>query len=281
MAELSLCKGSLATTPYYLSDLGVNVYSIEELCYCLSGNAHILDKDLLDEKLCKFIDKQCNLPDLAEELKQMLDEDKSVGEFVTTILLRTEYLSEDEVRDVKQILLDNARLDFAQKRKARGDSLLRNKKYTLAIEEYQYLLQHVDKAEDTELYAAILHNIGTAYAYMYLFEKAAYYYREASDLTDSIESKEQYLMATRLTLHKEKYDRLILRYGFDEKFLAELDRKMEESRSRAETAESSQELAQIKELRAKGKITECYKEIDNTLSSWKQEYRRNMSVRSM
>lgn len=281
MAELSLCRGNLATTPYYLSGLGVNIYSIEELCYSLWQNAYILDKDLLDEKLCKFIEKQLNLKELADELKQMLDEKKGVGEFATAILAKTDYLSEEELKEVKQILLDNAMLDFAQKRKARGDSLLRSKKFTLAIEEYQYLLQQIDKSEETELYAAVLHNIGTAYAYMYYFEKAAYYYREAADLTDTVESKEQYLMATRLTLHKEKYDKLILRYGFDEKFLAEIDRKMEESRSAAESPENNRELLEIKELKLKGKITDYYKEIDRTLSSWKQKYRRNMSVRSM
>ena len=146
MAELTLCSGSLATTPYYITGLGVNVYSIEELCYCLTKNAYILDQDLLDDELCIFLDKQLKMKDLAAKLQEMIDADKSIGEFVTTILTETGYLGEEEIREVKQVLLDNAMLGFAQKRKARGDNLLRSRKYMLAIEEYQFILQNVDKA---------------------------------------------------------------------------------------------------------------------------------------
>ncbi len=281
MATLTLCSGTLATTPYYLSGLGVNVYSIEELCFCLSRNAYILDKDLLDEKLCAFIEKQLKLKDLAQLLRTMIAENKSVGEFVTTILSETGYLGEDAVKEVKQVLLDNAMLGFAQKRKARGDNLLKSKKYTLAIEEYQFVLQNIDKAEETELYADILHNIGTAYAYMFLFQKAAYYFREANDLIDTAESREQYLMATRLTMTKEKYDKMILRYGYDEEFLKEIERKMEESHYIAEHSPYTEALEAVKELKASGRITDYYNAIDKTLNSWKQEYRKNMSVRSM
>ncbi|MBP5384068.1 MAG: hypothetical protein J6Y57_03725, partial [Lachnospiraceae bacterium] len=202
---------------------------------------------------------------------------KSIGEFVTTILTETGYLSEEEIRDVKQVLLDNAMMGFARKHKARGDNLLKNRKYTLAIEEYQFILQNIDKAEETELYAAILHNIGTAYAYMFLFEKAAYYYREAADLCDQEESRMSYLMATRMTMHKEQYEKLLLRHGYDAEFLAKVDKRMEQGRFGASHSPYRESMDRIKDYKESGKINDYYKAIDETLSEWKQEYRRSMN----
>lgn len=278
MAELTLCRGNLATTPYYITGLGVNVYSIEELCFCLAKNAFILDQDLMDDKLCAFIDKQLKMKDLAAKCQALIDENKSVGEFVTTILTETGYLSEEGIKEVKQILLDNAMLGFAQKRKARGDNLLRSRKYMLAIQEYQFILQNVDKAEETDLYASVLHNLGTAHAYMFLFEKAAYYYREAADLNDNEESRIAYLMATRLTMHKEQYEKLLLRHGYEEDFLAKVDKRMEQGRFGAEHSPYREAMDKIQELKGTGRITEYYKAIDDTLRDWKQEYRRNMNA---
>lgn len=278
MAELSLCLSAVAQAPYYVSGLGINVYSIEELCFLLSENAYILDNDLMDEKLCVFIDKQLKMKDLAAKLKKLIDENKSIGEFVTTILEETEYLSEEEIGEVKQVLLDNALLGFARKRKARGDNLLKSRKYTLAIDEYQYILSNIDKAEETELYASVLHNIGTAYAHMFLFEKAAYYYREASDLADNEESRMSYLMAMRLTMHKDKYDKMLLRYGYDDEFIKRIDKRMADSHFSAEHTPYRVAVDHLKELKESGKITEYYKASNDTLNSWKQEYRRNMTT---
>ncbi len=280
MAELTLCIGNLASRSYYIAGLGVNVYSIEELCFCLAENAYILDQDLMDKKLCDFLDKQLRMKELAEKLRELIDENKSIGEFVTTILTDTGYLSEEEIREVKQVLLDNAMMSFAGKHKARGDNLLKNRKYTLAIEEYQFILQNIDKAEETELYAAILHNIGTAYAYMFLFEKAAFYYREAGDLSDSEESRISYLMATRMTMHKEQYEKLLLRHGYDEEFLGKVDKRMAESRFSAEHSPYREAMDKIKELKGSGRINDYYQAIDETLSEWKQEYRRCMNALS-
>ena len=256
----------------------MNVYSVEELCFCLAQNAYILDQDLMDEKLCTFLEKQLKMKELAATLRELIDEKKSIGEFVTTILEKTGYLSEEGIREVKQVLLDNAMLGFAQKRKARGDNLLKSRKYMLAIEEYQFILQNVDKAEETDLYAAVLHNLGTAYAYMFLFEKAAFYYREAADLNDNEESRIAYLLATRMTMHQDQYDKLLLRHGYEEDFLAKVDKRMEQSRFSADHSPYKDAMEKIRQLKGSGQVNDYYKAIDETLSEWKQEYRRNMNA---
>ncbi|HOO27634.1 MAG TPA: tetratricopeptide repeat protein [Lachnospiraceae bacterium] len=280
MTELTLCMGLLSTTPYYIVGLGINIYSIEELCFCLVQNAYILDRDLMDEKLCVFLEKQLKMTELSEKLKKLIDEEKSLGEFVTTILDEVFYCDEEEIKHVKQVLVDNASLGFAQKRKARGDNLLKAKKYTLAIDEYQYVLQCIKKEEEPELYAAILHNTGVAYAQLFLFEKAAGYYQEAVEMAGSRESLIQYLMAVRMTMRREQYERMLLRYGYEDAVVKEAEERMNTYRNAKPESSYAKSLEQIRELQSNGKVSAYYCRIDDTLNIWKQEYRKNMIVRS-
>ena len=142
MSDLILCTGKLAENPYYIVGLGMNIYSIEELCFYLVRNAYIIDNDIMDEKLCDYIKDELLLPDLSYALKSLLSRKVSLGEFVSTILEMTGYIDEEELRKVKQILVDNASLSFSEKRKKRADNLLMSRKFTRAIDEYQYILQN-------------------------------------------------------------------------------------------------------------------------------------------
>ena len=220
------------------------------------------------------------MKELAEKLKKLIDEEKSLGEFVTTILEESFYCDEEEIRRVKQVLVDNASLGFAQKRKARGDNLLKSKKYTLAIDEYQYVLHGIKKEEEPELYAAILHNTGTAYAQLFLFEKAAGYYKEAYEICERRESQVQYLQALRLTMKKEEYERMLLRFGYEQDLVKEVEERMNQGRKDIPDSAYAKEIENIRALQSAGKIGAYYRSIDETLDKWKQEYRKNMIVRS-
>lgn len=279
MTDLILCIGELSTTPYYIVGLGTNVYSIEELCFCLVQNAYVLDQDLMDERLCVFLEKQLKLKELAAKLRLLIEGGSSLGEFVTTILEETFYCGEEEIGQVKQVLMNNVGLGFAQKRKARGDNLLRTKKYTLAVDEYMYALQCLKQEEEPELYAAIVHNTGTAYAQLFLFEKAADCYREACEIHEDKESRIQYLAAMRLSMRKEKYDRMLLQYGYDPEIVKEVEERMNQSRLHSPDSAYAKALAETKALQNIGKVSEYYESIENTLNDWKQEYRKNMIVR--
>ncbi len=279
MTDLILCIGELSTTPYYIAGLGTNVYSIEELCFCLVQNAYVLDQDLMEERLCVFLEKQLKLKELAAKLRLLIEEGSSLGEFVTSILEETFYCGEEEIGQVKQVLMNNAGLGFAQKRKARGDNLLRTKKYTLAIDEYLYAQQCLKREEEPELYAAIVHNTGTAYAQLFLFEKAAGCYREAYEIHENKESLIQYLAAMRLSIRKEKYDRMLLQYGYDTEIVKEVEERMNQSRLHSPDSAYAKALEETKVLQNAGRISEYYESIENTLNDWKQEYRKNMIVR--
>ncbi len=275
-AEMYMCLGALSTTPYFLSGLGVNIYSMDELCYYLCVNAYILDNDLIDVRLCDYMRDNLDMVPLANKIRKMIKENRTLGEMVTTILIDTKYCNEEEIARIKQILVDNASLSFAAKRKVRGDNLLCANKYPRAIEEYQYVLSVLDKDEEPELYSSILHNVGCAYAMMFLLDKAGEYFKQAYEIDESRESLVMYLVCLRLSAKKEDYDRIVVRNGYDERIALEAVRIMTSAREARIDTPYGDSMRKILELHDAGRISECYRILDNTLENWKLEYRRSM-----
>jgi len=280
MSNLILCKGRLSDTPYYLVGLGMNIYSIEELCYYLVKNAYILDNDIMDEKLCDYIDKELRLITLADKLRRLLKDKISLGQFVTCILSEVGYLKDDELRKIKQTLVDNASLSFSEKRKKRADNLLKANKITRAIDEYRYILQTLKKEEESEMYAYILHNLGVCYARYFSYDKAASYFKEAYDLFESKEILVHFLMAVRMTMKKEEFERFVLRMGYEEYIVSEVDERFKEASIADIDTKYSNDFETIKELKESGKISEYSDTLNKTFNRWKQEYRDQMVVRS-
>ena len=50
MGELIYCKNSIAKTPYYIEDAGLNIYSLEELSYYIYNNPYLIDTSMNWEK---------------------------------------------------------------------------------------------------------------------------------------------------------------------------------------------------------------------------------------
>ena len=281
MSELILCKGRLAENPYYIVGLGMNIYSIEELCYYFVRDAYILDNDIMDEKLCDYISRELKLDEIAEALRLLINKGASLGQFVTCLLDMTGYLSDDEKATVKQVLVDNASLGFAQKRKKRADNLLEAKKYTRAIDEYQYMLNKMKKEDDPEMYSLILHNIGIAYARLFMYDKASYYFKEATMLNDDREILIHYLQSLRMTMRRDAYERFVLRMGYHDSVIREAEERLSKARNEKLDSEYAKEIAEIQGLRVDGQISEYYARIEKTFNGWKQEYRDQMIARSI
>lgn len=280
MSKLILCKGRLSENPYYIVGLGMNIYSIEELCYYFVKDAYILDADIMDEKLCDFIGKELGLANIADNLRSLIRGGASLGQFVTTLLSMVGYLEDEELSKIKQVLVDNASLGFAQKRKRRADNLLEAKKFTRAIDEYQYMLNRLNKSEEPEMYSLILHNIGVAYARLFMYDKASYYFKEATMLNDDEELLIHYLQSLRLIMKRDTYERFVLRMGYSDLVIRKAEERLTKAKDSETNSEYAEEIKEIRELRQDGHISEYYRRIDKTFAAWKQEYREQMIARS-
>ena len=62
MGNLIYCRETEVTVPYYARELGISLYSAEELCYYIMNYVLLLDGDFIDEDLYRFIGEQLRRP---------------------------------------------------------------------------------------------------------------------------------------------------------------------------------------------------------------------------
>ena len=62
MGELILCGGPLAAMPYYIEEVSLNVYSLEELSYYVEQILYLLGPDFMQEELCDWVERSLDFP---------------------------------------------------------------------------------------------------------------------------------------------------------------------------------------------------------------------------
>lgn len=210
--RVCICVGERATTPYRFSDLGINVYCIEELCVCIKENAYLLDDSLANDKLVEWIDHACGLHDLARVLNSMIYKKDALVRVCTMILDYTGLYEERTVLDIEAVLKQGAGMSNIERRKSQIDYLVSKKKLAPAIKSYDRLLalwkEQEQKGElmpPTECLAAIWHNKGVALAGLMTYDKAAECFQKAYEIDERQDYYRDYLAAKRMELTEEQY----------------------------------------------------------------------------
>jgi len=276
MSNIRMCIGSYAQTPYYYSDVCMNIYSIEELCYLFVLNPFVINVRLMSDELVEFIDKELNISDLAESLRRLRKKGAQLSEFVTAILDYTKFCDEDELKSIIQTIQSNVGLsEFAQK-KNQADYLVRNKRYESAIEEYEKLLNILPDVE-SEIKPKIYHNIAYAYSHMFMFEIAAKYFKRAYDLSKDKNSGLLFLSSLRMSLSDDRYLSFVSEHTEYYELSLMLEKRM---RLLEENYEGSQESIMLNALniyKDEGNVSSYYDEIDKVINGLKEDYLSQIS----
>lgn len=209
---VSVCVGDYAKTPYCIPGLEMNVYCMEELCYCLKENSFLLDLSLMNDRLLHWIEQECGLKELARALHPLVHRQGSLSAFVDMILSFVGLYEEPVRREVEQTLKQGAGLSRIEKRKNQVDHLVTKKKYLAAVREYDGLLSKWREMEAqgeplpaAGCLASILHNKGVALAGLMLYDRAAECFLSAYEADEDIDHYRDYLAAKRMGLSEEDY----------------------------------------------------------------------------
>ena len=180
MGELILCKDSLAAMPFFLENVSVNIYSLEELVYCMKNYIYLIGADIQKEEFISWVKQELKEPDLAEKLDQCRKAKKSVSEFAGILLEQIGYCTAKEKEELQRKLREYEQKSPFECKILKADSLLEHGKYISSIEEYRHLLQtEAEKETNGILLGKIWHNMGTAYARLFCFEEASACYDKA------------------------------------------------------------------------------------------------------
>ncbi len=276
MSRILLCLGKYAEKPYFMKRAYVNVYSAEELCYCLMKNTYFADEEIMDDRLPDWLEEECGLPELAGLLRQKKDAGAAVGECAGMILDYVGYGEREKIEEAKKGLEKETGLSVYEKRKARADYLAENKKYALALKAYEGLLGELPEGEKG-LQAKILHNRGVVYAGLFQFRNAAESFRKAFECTGGENSYIGYLAASRMYMEETEYVNFTaaMEQGYEQSL--KVEKLMEEALEAFEGTEESRMLFTLKVCKEEGNAVSYYEEMERITDDLKEQYRQMLA----
>ncbi|MDE7017136.1 MAG: hypothetical protein K2P65_06105 [Lachnospiraceae bacterium] len=280
MGSIILGTGSYAEKPFFFEKTYVNLYSLEELCYCLVENADLLDQEIVCEKLADWLDEQCGLPKLAHALYALVNQKCSPSAFVGTILEYAGIYPPKIVSQTEMLIKQNAGLSPYEKQKAKADYMLQNKRYVIALDRYEELLAKLPE-EEQELRGRVLHNMGVIYAKLFLFERAQEYFDKAYVVSGNKESLKQFLIARRLQNKDNEYVDYIAEHPDFHGISLQVERMMDQAAGQFEMTEENRMLFTLKVCKEEGSdvgnVVPYYDEIEKLTCALKEAYRESVT----
>lgn len=279
---VSVCVGNYAKTPYCVPGLEINVYCMEELCYCLKENAFLLDLSLLDEALLGWLEKECGVKELAKALSAMIYRKGSLSGFVVMILEYVGFYDAETVREVEQILKKGAGLSGIEKRKSQIDHMVKQKRYAAAIHAYHLLIEKWESPTEGEdmpaadCFAAILHNEGVAYAGLMNYHMAAELFLSAYEKDQKDDYYVDFLAAKRMLLAESEYVSFAAEHTEGYRHTLMLEKKMERFTQEWEQQPEYLRLYHRRDWRAGGEKQRYYEENESLTQALKDHYRSIM-----
>ena len=273
MGRALLCTGKYAQKPYYFSKVCVNVYCVEELCFLFASNPFVIDNDIMDKELARWIDEECGLADLGHQLLLLFNRGSQPGIFVNTILDYVNYCTPRQRAKIEEVLKSSAGLNDYERKKKQADYLLKNHRNRMALNEYERLSRELPEAESA-LKPSIYHNMGVAYAGFFMFDMAARYFKKAYDMSGNTESGVQFLAAKRLSLHEEAYVAFIAEHGEDHELSLQVDKRLMDAKGQFEASEEKRMMSALGIYKDEGNVASYYEEIDKQITVLKDEYRQ-------
>lgn len=272
MAGLILCRTRYAQRPYYISNMGVNIYSLEELCYYIYNNIYLIGTDLFDEGLTDYISGELGEKELAEQLEFLITENAGLSELVMTVLRYVDYYSEEEIDALAGTIESLDTQNASERLKLRADNFLSNKRYSNAVHNYEIIVygqKDINLSDD--FYGNVWHNMGVAYAGMFEFGDAVQCFKRAYALNGNDESLKASFAAEYLSGRKRPAD------SEDEQSYAAY-REIETIMDHAPEEAGYEAVKKAFELRDNGQADEYNAVVNDIIDNWKFEYRNYISA---
>lgn len=267
MPGFILCRTEYAKRPYYISNMAINIYSLEELCYYIYNNIYLIGSDLFDEGLIEFIERELKEEQLAHQLEFLVSQNAGLSELVITILRYVDYYSEREVEALKAVIDKLDTQNVTERLKARADNFLGNNRYGSAIRNYEAIVYgRRDPVQNDTFYGSVWHNMGVAYSRMYAFYEAAMCFERAYALNRDEESYKAQLSA--MCLNKE----ITIEDTRDEHMYVAY-REVETLMDHAPEEVAYEPIKKAFILKVNGETSAYNNAMDDIVKQWKAEYR--------
>lgn len=209
-----LAKGRVAGKPYTMPYTRKKIYSVEELCYYIYNNIYSINEDFFQPSLPVWMKEELDLPELADKMEHMIEDEHGLKDLVVTALCGCDYYQEKEIRQIVKILDEINNLPLFRKKKIKADNYLRAGRYGRSLMEYRKLLRGSFAVNFTpEEYGDILHNQGIAHFYTSSFEEAENDFKEAFVRNSKRDSLQHYLWILLMQEKEKQFEEEAVSFG--------------------------------------------------------------------
>lgn len=281
MGQIILCTGQYAEKPYFVEKFYINLYSVEELCYLLVEKAEMLDSEIMQKELVQWLDEQCGLNQLAHTLYSLLNQNGSTAAFVGIILEYVNLYPAEVVARTEEIIKGSEGLSPFDRKKSKADYMLQNGRYYGALKQYYALQEQIPESEQ-QLLAKVLHNMGVAYARLFMFKQAAEQFRQAYEADGAEESLALYLVSVRMYSQDKEYISFIADHPEYHNMSLQVERHVEQTAGQFEATDENRMLFTLRVFKEDGSSTAgsespYYQEIERLTTELKEQYREYVS----
>lgn len=281
MGRIYVCVGRYAGTPYTIKKAWVHVSCVEELCFYICNNAYLLEDDFFGPELVNWLEEECNLVDIARNLRSLVRQGAKLDVLVRTLLTQVHYCKDTEIDEVEKLLLSSDKISPVEKCKVRADYFLKNQKYVLAQKLYEELKDkllhdpHPEAVKD-EL-AQVYHNLGVIYANLFMLNQAGDYFKLAYELDRKQSHMVAYLAACRIQMKDNEYLKHIATVPGAYEASAELEEMLKTTLQEWNVSEEKIRAGGFEHLRQESNLKELDIAVLQQVSVYKDEYRNLMN----
>lgn len=272
MSGLIFCSFKRAAKPFYLESAKQNIYSIEELCYFLQDNIYLLDENIMIPEFCDWLEVEVEAAELAEKLRRLMEDQKGFRVFCMQIITDSGYFSKNEMQFLGMKLQKMDHQSNYENRKIKADQLMEKKRYLAAISEYRNLLLNAtEHPSDVRVSGDIWHNMGTAYANLFCFERAVSCYEQAYALSHRVDSLKAASQAVCFLEDGERVQWFLQQHHISQEQFAAMKKNLAELEHLTEASAEYGRVLQLARL-AQTSPVQAKSEIHLQVDAWKDEY---------
>lgn len=278
--QMILGTGRRAGNPYYMERFYVNLYSVEELCFLFVDRAELLDAEIMQRDMIRWLEEECALSDLAHTLDALLNRRGSTAAFVGAVLEYVNIYPADVIKRTEEIVRGNDGLGPCERQKAKADYLLGERRYLAALQQYQSLAEETPGNEKL-LLARLYHNMGTACAGMFLYRQAADWYQKSYMTDGKKEGLLMYLAALRMGQPESAYIDYIAAHPEYHELSLEVERLVKRAEGSFEGTDENRMLVTYQVMKEEGADElggsgPYYEELGKLTAGLKEKYRGSM-----
>ncbi|MCR5323347.1 MAG: hypothetical protein K6E85_08780 [Lachnospiraceae bacterium] len=276
MSRVILCAGKTAQKPYVLKTSGVNVYTIEELCYCLRGSLDMLDENTIDREMALFIKNELGFEERGSLLEEMVLTKADLKSRLVVIFCTGDYFDRDEITRICNEIDELAAMSRIGRMKRRADRFMEDGNIRIAASEYRRLLADQESSSLSQVeYGNVLHNIGIADIRSRSYQQAAENFREAYERNENTESLKCYLYALKLGHNDKLYVSEAMRLLDSSELVRKVEEELEDADERAVSSGEYEQIDRLKILFQQGRSREFERLADDIIATLKARYRAN------